>query len=496
MTASAYPTRPGAGYSAGFSWPLLVAACAFLALLARPAQLLGDGDVYWHVAAGRWIVDHLAIPTIDPFSHTLRDAPWTAHEWLSEIIFASAHALGGWPAVVLVAAAAFATALALLTRFLLRHLEPIYALLFAAMSASLLVPHLNARPHALMAPVLVVWVIGLVRAREKNVAPPWKLAWVMVLWANLHGSFVLGAALVVLFAAEAFLESDPGAPRKGALKAWSVFLVVSLAASMLTPFGPKGLLFAIEIDQMPFALGAIGEWRSINFQEFHPLELWLMVAGGAMLLLGLKLPPMRIVLLLGLLHLALKHARHADLLALLAPVAVAEPFAAQLVARRNRGRQAETLDRLFAALVPPARPATAGLVLAFLAAVGWTTLQAGAVRPAANITPEVAVRAATAQGVRGPVLNTYGFGGYLIFSGTPPFIDGRADLYGDAFLRAYVEAINLKSPELLPQLLEKYRIGWTLLSPGIPAVSLLDRLPGWRRLYTDKIAVVHARDKI
>lgn len=493
---SGHARSPAAGrYSLGFSWPLLVAACAFLALLTRPAQLLGDGDVYWHVAAGRWIAEHLAIPASDPFSYTLRGAPWIAHEWLAEVVYGGAYAMGGWAAVAMVAAAAFATTLALLNRFLLCHLEPIYALLLTAMSASLLAPHLFARPHTLVAPVMTVWAIGLVRAREKNIAPPWPLACILVLWANLHGSFVLGPALAMLFAAEAALESDPGAPRRRALTAWSAFLAISLAASMVTPFGPRGLLFAIELDQMPFALSAIGEWRSINFQQFHPLELWLLISGGAMLLLGLKLPPVRIVLLLGLLHLALKHARHADLLALLAPVAAAQPFAAQLAARRNQAGQAETLDRYFAALVPPARPATAGLVLVFLAAVGWVTPQTVAVRPVATMTPELAVRAAAAQGVRGPVLNSYEFGGYLIFSGMPPFIDSRADLYGDTFLRAYGAAINLESPELLPQLLEKHRIAWTLLSPGTPAVSLLDRLPGWRRIYADKIAVMHMRDQ-
>src|SRR5712691_7746984 len=38
------------------------------------------------------------------------------------------------------------------------------------------------------------------------------------------------------------------------------------------------------------------------------------------------------------------------------------------------------------------------------------------------------------------------------------------------------------------------RIAWTLLEPSRPAVWLLDRLPGWRRLYADEVAVVHVRD--
>ena len=86
----------------------------------------------------------------------------------------------------------------------------------------------------------------------------------------------------------------------------------------------------------------------------------------------------------------------------------------------------------------------------------------------------------------------YNFGGYLIFSGVEPFIDGRY-LYGDAFLKRYVEAMLLESDQL-PHLLTEYGVTWTLISPNWPAVVLLDHLPGWRRLYADDIAVVHVRD--
>jgi hypothetical protein len=80
------------------------------------------------------------------------------------------------------------------------------------------------------------------------------------------------------------------------------------------------------------------------------------------------------------------------------------------------------------------------------------------------------------------------FGSYLIFSGIAPFIDGRVELYGDAFLRRYASVGEL------PDLLARYDIGWTLLEPRNPRLALLDRLPGWRRLYADSTAVVHVRE--
>ena len=104
----------------------------------------------------------------------------------------------------------------------------------------------------------------------------------------------------------------------------------------------------------------------------------------------------------------------------------------------------------------------------------------------------MAISAAEAQHVEGPVFNDYNFGGYLIFRGIKPFIDGRY-FYGDPFIRRYVEAVSLKGNEL-PVLLAQYGIRWTLLQPDQPAVALLDHLSGWRRVYADEIAVVHVRD--
>jgi hypothetical protein len=85
------------------------------------------------------------------------------------------------------------------------------------------------------------------------------------------------------------------------------------------------------------------------------------------------------------------------------------------------------------------------------------------------------------------VLNDYPFGDYLIFSGIPPFVDGRADMYGDAFLRRAAQLAEL------PLLLAQYRIVWTLFKPDNPRVVLLDNLPGWQRFYADDVAVVHIR---
>ena len=96
------------------------------------------------------------------------------------------------------------------------------------------------------------------------------------------------------------------------------------------------------------------------------------------------------------------------------------------------------------------------------------------------------------MGLKGPVFNSEGFGGYLIFSGVPTFIDGRAELYGNDFLGRYLAA-EAGNRETLAAMLHEYEVEWTLLAPQQGAVHCLDSLPGWRRIYSDRRAVIHIR---
>jgi hypothetical protein len=107
-------------------------------------------------------------------------------------------------------------------------------------------------------------------------------------------------------------------------------------------------------------------------------------------------------------------------------------------------------------------------------------------------TPGAAVAAAQRLGLSGPVLNSEIFGGYLIFSGVPTFIDGRIEMYGDAFLARYV-AIENGDAATLRELLEQYHITWTLLDPRPGAAPVMTTLPGWRRVYEDAYAVIDVR---
>lgn len=479
-----------------FSWPLLMGLFSYLFLyyFYYARAMLRDGDVYWHIAAGQWIFKNGAVPTQDPFSHSMPGAAWTAHEWLSEVVLAAAHQWGGWSLVLAIAALAFAATIALLTRALLRHLEPIYALMFAALAIAMTAGHVLARPHVIAMPLLMTWTIGLVRASDEHRSPSLWLLPVIILWANLHGGFTLGIALAFAFALEALIAARERQNLGATARSWGTFVALTIACSLLTPHGPQGILFTWQVMvEISYTLGWIGEWLSPNFHDLQPLELWLLGGLALVMYQGLRLPPIRLILVLGLLHLALKHVRNIELLGLLVPLFVAAPFAAQWRQRQQAGQQVESIDRFFRAL---ARPAGQFAVAAGLLVVVAVPVWSAHVRPIElpdSAVPARAVEAVRNAGIKGPVLNNYNWGGYLIYSGIPVFIDGRADMYGDAFVKEYVEALALRKADSLQKVLDKYQITWTLLQPDTSAVSMLDHMPEWRRAYADQTAVVHTR---
>ena len=138
--------------------------------------------------------------------------------------------------------------------------------------------------------------------------------------------------------------------------------------------------------------------------------------------------------------------------------------------------------------VSPWLPAAAVAMLIAVTGVAATR----AIAPAAAITPAPALAAIdTAKNNR--ILNSYDFGGYLDFAGIPAFIDGRAELYGMKFIMRHSRALDLQNLPDFVAMLDEYKFGATLLTPSTPAVALLDRLPEWKRVYADDIAVVHVR---
>jgi hypothetical protein len=456
-----------------------MAALCYLLLLGLGSRLLNDPDTYWQIALGHWILAHAHVPYSDTFSWTMAGKPWISSQWLAQVLYAKAFDLAGWSGVVVLAAAAIAAAFGLLTRFLLERLSLGPALMLCAGGFVLASPHLVARPHALAMPVMVAWIGGLVRAADEKRAPSLALLPLMTLWANLHGGFTLGLAFVGAFALDALWNATPS-ERARLTRRWLVFGVLALAAACITPYGPESMLVTARVLGLGKALALIGEWQPQNFARLAGFELCLLAGIGFALYRGIKLPPVRLIILLGLLHMALSHNRNGEVLGLLAPLIVAAPLAPQMGRRETDAANSAHWGTLAATIVA-------------LAVVSAGATQAFIYRPNPRIAPAAAVAAVKASG-KTHLLNSYDFGGYLIAQGVKPFIDGRTELYGEAFVLRHDRAVNLRDVSAFLRLLRDKDIDVTLLAPAAPANGLLDRLKGWRRVYADNIAVVHVRN--
>ena len=458
---------------------LAFALGAFIAAAFAP-QLLWDGDTLWHVRTGEWMLTNHQVVAADPFSYTAHGRPWVDLEWLSEILMAPVYAAGGLSGLVLAFALAIGGLAWIMGSELARKLPPFSAgaVLFLALACT--TQSWLARPHLLALPILALWTVQLLRAREAGRSPPLWLLPVMTLWANLHGSFLFGLALLGPFALEALVEA--GADRLKVLKSWTLFGLAALAASLLTPHGVQGIIYPVRLMTMR-VLPDIIEWQSSNFSHPTPLELSLLTALFALLYRGVRVPVVRLLTLIALLHLALHQTRHQMVLAVVGSLLLAEPLGRALI-------EAGPSLRL-----PDWSAARRTLVLVGFLTVG---LAVGVVRlfiPASltdGPTAPIAAYAHVPESLRRqPVLNEYGMGGYLVFNHVAPFVDGRADMYGDDFIETYLKAKT--DPVRLKALIAKYGMRWTLLAADNPAVAILDSQPGWKRLYTDKVAVVQVK---
>src|SRR5580698_8618818 len=194
--------------------------------LSFAAPILGDGDTFWHLGAGRWMIQHLAVPATDPFSFTFVGRPWVAHEWLSEVVMAAVFQAGGWGALMLLFGVAVGLTALAMGSWLLRWLGMLPALMVVVIGLACVAPGMLARPHLLVLPLLAFWTVELLKAREARRAPHLWLALLLALWANLHSSFIVGYGLAAAFGLEALLDTKAWT-RRG-LVGWVAFLGLSL----------------------------------------------------------------------------------------------------------------------------------------------------------------------------------------------------------------------------------------------------------------------------
>jgi hypothetical protein len=460
-----------------WAFAFMAAAAVFAAVLWTPVVLC-DPDTLWHITTGEWILAHHAVPALDTFSYTAAGQPWTAHEWLSEVILAIAYGWSGWNGVMILTAAAAGAAIGLVAFYARRHSRTDIAVMLVLLAVACGGASLLSRPHLIALPLVALWTIGLVAARTRGSAPSLMFLPVMTLWANLHGGFLIGLVLAAALATEALF--DPASIRRDVARGWGIFIAGAVLAAVVTPMGIDTLLFPFRLMSMR-NLYQIQEWKPSDFSQMNGVTVSILLALYLGLTGAMRLPKFRVLLVAGLLFSTMQHVRNAQLFGILVPLLIADAMG-----------PAGTLSVPLKLSLPEWLPvwligSVAALSLAFRIGLPIERADAGGYAAEALASVPADLRAK-------PVLNEYGFGGMLIFNGVKPFIDGRADLYGDAFLDTYLSIVHSKG-DMLDEVLCRYQVEWTMFGPDTVVPKLMDRTPGWHRIYSDKFAVIHVRDE-
>jgi hypothetical protein len=476
---------------------VFAAGLAGIMVIIVLAKGLTDPDFFTHVRTGQLILDTGQVPTTDPFSFTWAGQPWTLHEWLSEVLM---YLMISGPGVMfsLIASGLVPGALlAILLFAVLRRGVPLRpAAVACIVSAWVFVPYVTMRPQALswlLMAVLVTFLWGLDAARPRRAL--W-LVPLFILWANLHGLWVVGLGVVALYALFTIAGRTPMSGAEG--RTWiGVAFIGCLLGVMLTPAGPSGVLYPLRyIDAGDWGLENIHEWQSPDFHAAASLGLLTLIL--TLLAVGIWIGGapgwMSALTILGV-AMSLVSLRNAPLLAVWALPVVAMGLAARWPARLTA--------RPTPAAQQPVRRAMEAITVAAIIVVSAVlvlpqTPAAHLEETVASEFPEAAMEIIREVDPDARVLAEYGWGGYVIWSGydhgARVFVDGRNDMYDQAILEDY-SAIREADPGW-EALLASYEVDAMIWPPS--AVLTRGLLDGpladgteWCEVFRDETQVLY-----
>jgi hypothetical protein len=485
-------------------------------------------DFWWHLAFGRWTWEHQAFLQADPFDFTsVSFGPSTqlryplTQYWLAQALLYGAFLLAGLKGAALLHAAVFTALFSLLYHLLRRTgagLLP--AALLLALAVQTIVHELGSienRPQMWSSLFFVVLLLLLEHLREGKLWAQVALPPFMVLWANLHGGYILGVVVIVIAAAAAQLSRHVERKR---------ILLVAVAAIALTGCNPAGFETLITYPRLRVSGSAS---FPTGIVEEDPLFTFLRVADlpGAMpgltacfllplLTLWPRLKSLRrlrwdlLLIFLLTLGMGIKAQRH---LVFMVPMAC-WVIALNVAAYRERLVQAGR--RPFPLRVPPGavRALTAVVLLALAASYARAAVRTSQLKSSAGFhhPAEGAADYLVRNGVRGNVFNEYGMGGYLAWRLHPAlkiFIYGRTGypellaLYNDVMLKPEKSVSLTDSGRLAvfyQQVLDRNGVDAVVIPAGdghsgdvIPLAVKLAQNDTWAVVYAQPAALVFLR---
>ena len=472
-------------------------AIGLMATLPFIVRRVGDPDYWWHELTGQWMVQHHAVAGFELYTYTVSGAPWTDHEYLSQLLFYGLNAAGG-----LIASSVFFGLVVwggfwlLFARTRELGYAPVVAGAGLVLGAAAGFPVWGPRPQMfdfLFVALELLWIERFLSGRSRAL---YALPAVVLLWANLHGGFVFAFFFLVIAMLALVLRWLARRERSLLLQARTLLVVsvLSAIASLINPNGPRLFLYVLRTQFSSQLSGFVREWQTPDFHSAQMLPLLLMLllvfAGFAW-----KRPRLLDVLyVVGSAVMALRAWLFIPIfVAATTPVLVwqwSEPW--------DRFWQRLRTTHLFRPRAWFGDVMALALLVVSVAAIGFSgyTLHGQDAATRANYPAAAADWLAAHPAVGTRLFNEYSWGGYIAARFYPQqsrrvFIYGESELMGDTLLAQYADINNLR-PDW-SRLLDQYRVDYILFPTGTPLVAALDASGRWQRVYSDDLAAIFVR---
>jgi hypothetical protein len=483
-------------------------------------RLLGDAGIGWHIRTGQIILQTGAVPRVDPFSTTMQGQPWYAWEWLYDTVVGWIERIAGLNGVVFANAFVIAATLALVfRRMIARGTGLIVAVVLALLAVFASSIHFLARPHV-VSWLLTVACFEIFRDFELD-GRTTRLLWfpaIMLVWANVHGGFMVGLALLGFFLIAAILQSILGRSpelRTGGIRRTKALAVVALASGLVTFANPYGYRLHEHIYRYltdRFLMDHIDEFLSPNFhgaaQKCFAAIILLTIATVA--ISRRKICVSEFLVIAFAVYSGLYAARNIPVASLLLVLIIGPRLSAAIQTSAAEGKLSARGDSLlvrfggFEGRMRTQEIARRGhwLAVASIVLGAWTCGHAGRLGAAqvmnANFDPKrfpvQAVEWLEKQPSRGPVFCPDWWGGYLIYRAYPNLkavVDDRHDLYGAEYFKQYLKIVRVEPG--WDQALTETHAEWLLLPSHSAAATLMREVPAWSSAYSDETAAVFQR---
>ncbi|GIV96192.1 MAG: hypothetical protein KatS3mg057_0849 [Herpetosiphonaceae bacterium] len=481
----------------------IIVAVALIAL--RPLLTpIPPYDFWWHLKFGQVIAQTGAIPTADSFSFTRAGEPFFDQSWLSQLVLYWLYNLGGVELIILIQAAVIATTYGLLLLLAIRRTGRVRLSTVLLLLAIVPISFDNwlVRPQSYTLPLFVAFLFILTSYRLGWGRRLWLLPLLMVVWVNLHGSFVLGLALIGIVAAgetlggifsgfkEQNLKFETEQAKLRSIAPLWLTLIVTALATLLNPRGIEVIGYVRNLLGSTAVTGLVTEWASPTPRTLSGALFFLFVIGLFLVLIYAQRRPVLtdLLLLLPFLWLALSAVRNVIWLAIVAYPLLVEALSSRQGPQRRGARGSPIMNAFLTGMV--------GLLV--LLALPW-------IKPSLDLPPtlgrlislDTPVDAVEAlQGLpqeQRPerLFHMEGFGSYLIWAAPEQkvFIDPRIEFYP---YEQWIDAIDLSQGCNVEELLAKYKIDGMLLSPmgQEPLLNRALQSGRWRVVYEDESAAL------